>query len=312
MALPSTSNHRGRRRMARKVVSGRQAATRPLLAIGLVVALLGAGTLGVSTLLGSSGRPGASSSPAVAAAPSESPARTRRPATSGAGSGVRPRTTPLARVTPKPDSSPPTAGPTTTPPPSETSAPNRPADFDLVSQAINIAFPLRPETRYRYRDTWLDIRDGDAEAYNHSRLNGAGEQVRLHDGIDIYAADGQPLVAPFAGTVIDPSTRWTPWIASRYGRTVVIVSDERGSRGYVALLAHADDVWVLPGDHVTRGQVVGTVGHTGNAEVDGTRSHLHFELRAPFLIDWTVAGEAGQTDAFNPFPSLLEADPTRT
>jgi murein DD-endopeptidase MepM/ murein hydrolase activator NlpD len=311
MGLVSLSGRRpARPKMARKVVSGREAATKPLLAMGLIVALLGVGAFGFSTLFGSPGQARASASPAVAAAPPGSPVKTRKPASNGAGSGVKPRTTSLARTTPtpKPASAAPNRVPTETPRPSETSAPNRPADFDLESQAIDIAFPLRAETRYSYRDSWLDARDGDPEAYNHARVNSAGEQVRLHDGIDIYAAQGEPLVAPFAGTVVDPSTRWTPWIASRYGRTVVIVSDERNSRGYVAVMAHAADVWVLPGDHVTRGQVVGTVGQTGNAEIDGTRAYLHFELRAPFLVDWTPVGEERQTDAFNPFPSLLEAD----
>jgi murein DD-endopeptidase MepM/ murein hydrolase activator NlpD len=294
--------------MARRIVSGREAAAKPVLVTGLLVAVMAAGALGLSALVGGpqGAQPHTSAAPAVAVAPSASVGKTRKPASTGAGNGVRPHATPLARVTPRPTTS---VGPTTTQPPSATSAPNRPADFDLVSQAIDIAFPLRAETRYSYRDTWLDARDGKPEAYNHARINGDGEQIRLHDGIDIFAPQGEPLVAPFAGTVVDSSTRWTPWIASRYGRTIVIVSDERRSRGYVALMAHIDDVWVVPGDHVTRGQVVGTIGQTGNAQTDGARPHLHFELRAPFLIDWTSAGEDRQVDAFNAFPSLLEADP---
>jgi murein DD-endopeptidase MepM/ murein hydrolase activator NlpD len=312
------ATQRSHRHMARKVVSGREAVAdavaKPLLAVGLLVAMLGAGAFGFSALtngLGDATSATPRGTSAVAGAASESPDRTRKPASAGAGSGARPRPTPLARVTPRPSAS--TSGrPTNTPPPSATSAPNRPADFDLASQAIDIAFPLRPETRYSYRDNYLDARDGDPEAYNHARVDREGSEIRLHDGIDIYSAAGEPLVAPLAGTVIDPSTRWIPWIPNRYGRTVVIESDERGSRGYVAMLAHADDVWVAIGDHVTRGQVVGTVGTSGNAAADGERPHLHFELRAPFLVDWTPAGEQRQVDAFNPFPSLLEADSKST
>jgi murein DD-endopeptidase MepM/ murein hydrolase activator NlpD len=134
----------------------------------------------------------------------------------------------------------------------------------------------------------------------------------VHDGIDIYAAEGEPLIAPFSGTIIDPATRWQPWEPSRYGNTVVIMSDEPLTAGYLALLVHADKVWVEPGDHVSRGQVLGTLGRSGNAEIQGVKPQLHFELRAPFLIDWSSLGEDRSVDAFNPYPSLVAADPDRT
>lgn len=207
----------------------------------------------------------------------------------------------------------PTVGPTAMPSPGlEGRAPTSPAEFDLEEQRISIGFPLRSDSRYSYRDNFLDVRDGSPEAYNHARMHADGSATRLHDGTDIYARHGEPLTAPFSGTVIDPRNRWQPWDAQRYGNTVVIVSDEPLSADYIALFAHVDDVWVEPGAHVTRGQVVGTVGRTGNAEAQSVRTHLHFELRAPFLLDWSGAGEDRALDAFNPFPSLVGADPKRT
>jgi murein DD-endopeptidase MepM/ murein hydrolase activator NlpD len=92
----------------------------------------------------------------------------------------------------------------------------------------------------------------------------------------------------------------------------LIVSDEPETEGYMALFVHCDRVWVEAGQHVTRGQVVGTVGKSGNAEIQSVQSHLHFELRAPFLLDWTSRGEMNLVDAFNPYPSLARADPKRT
>ncbi len=190
--------------------------------------------------------------------------------------------------------------------------PTSPAQFDLEGQQISIGFPLRPNSRYRYRDNFLDLRDGSPEAYNHARMHKDGTSTRLHDGTDIYVALGEPLVAPFSGMVIDARSRWQPWEPDRYGNTIVIVSDERTSAGYLALFAHVDQVWVDPGTHVTRGQVVGTVGRTGNAELQSVRPHLHFELRAPFLLNWSLLGEDRAVDAFNPYPSLVGADPKRT
>jgi murein DD-endopeptidase MepM/ murein hydrolase activator NlpD len=235
---------------------------------------------------------------------------------SGSGSGAG-RTARPNGATPTPGGSirPPRATPTPDPQPTDTppalpvgAAPTSPADFDLVGQVIPIGFPLLADTKYHYRNNFLDFRTGAPDGYNHSRVRD-GKTERLHDGIDIYAGLGQPLVAPFDGVVIDPRTRWQPWERMRYGRTIVIASDEPTSEGYVALFAHAEDVWVEVGQHVTRGQVVGSVGRTGNAIDQSFRPHVHFELRAPFLLDWSALGEDHAIDAFNPYPSLVEADP---
>jgi murein DD-endopeptidase MepM/ murein hydrolase activator NlpD len=77
----------------------------------------------------------------------------------------------------------------------------------------------------------------------------------------------------------------------------------------MAVLVHLENVWVDIGQHVTRGQVIGTLGNTGDAQ--NTVPQLHFELRAPFLIDWSSVGEDRQVDAFNPYPSLVAADPKK-
>jgi murein DD-endopeptidase MepM/ murein hydrolase activator NlpD len=190
-------------------------------------------------------------------------------------------------------------------------APTSPDEFDLERQVIEIGFPLRSQTKYHYRDNFLDTREGSPDAYNHARRHKNGAMLRLHDGTDIYADVGQPLIAVFSGTVIDPKTRWRPWEPDRYGRTVAIVSDEPETEGYVALYVHAERVWVSVGDHVQRGQILGTVGRTGNADGTNVPSHLHFELRAPFLLDWSPMGEDRRIDAFDPFPSLVAADPKR-
>jgi len=175
-----------------------------------------------------------------------------------------------------------------------------------------MAFPLLPDTHYRYRDNFLDRRTGSPDAYNHQRITLDGRPVRLHDGIDIYGAEGQPLVAPFSGAVIDPQSRWSPWVSGRYGETVAIVSDDPLSAGYTAILVHADRVFVQPGDHVSQGQVVATLGRTGNADSQSIHAQLHFELRAPFPLDWSPLGEDRMVDAFNPYPSLVAADPKHT
>ena len=120
---------------------------------------------------------------------------------------------------------------------------------------------------------------------------------------------GTPVLAAFSGVVIDPRTKWRPWAPNLYGYVVVIQSTEPTSRGYYAIDAHLSRVAVGIGDTVTRGEVIGLTGITGDAA--GTIPHLHFELRAPFLIDQTSGGVFRRLDCFDPLPSLLAADPRR-
>lgn len=87
-----------------------------------------------------------------------------------------------------------------------------------------------------------------------------------HDGIDIPAPRGTPIIAVDQG---------------------VVVYSDNGIRGYgnMILLAHGEDVFtvyahnrknlVSKGDKVVKGQVIGHVGNTGRS----TGPHLHFEIR---------------------------------
>jgi len=290
----------------------RSAGRRRAVALTTVAVLALAALVGVSGLFarGPALVADATQSPPTSPSPSPTgPQRSGSPAATIALRASNPPATPSPAPTPVRRSAAPTATPLATVTPGPDGAPQTAADFNVERQIIRIGFPLRRQTRYHYRDNFLRRRDGAPTDYNHARLTRDGELIRLHDGIDIYAREGEPVVAPFAGQVIDPAKRWKPWEPERYGRTVVIASEEPASMGYVALLVHLDQRWVDIGQHVTRGQVVGVLGATGNA--DGGDPHLHFELRAPFDIDWSPLGEDRLVDAFNPYPSLRRADPRR-
>jgi murein DD-endopeptidase MepM/ murein hydrolase activator NlpD len=87
-----------------------------------------------------------------------------------------------------------------------------------------------------------------------------------HDGIDIPAPKGTPIVAVDTG--------------------VVIYSDD-GIRGYgnMIVVAHGDDIFTVyahnrknkvdKGDRVDKGEVIAEIGNTGRS----TGPHLHFEIR---------------------------------
>lgn len=86
-----------------------------------------------------------------------------------------------------------------------------------------------------------------------------------HSGIDLAAARGTPVMATLPGTVTV--------ILSPAGYGLHIVIDHGG--GLSSLYGHLDTVLVTSGDFVIAGQVIGTVGSSGNA----TGPHLHLEIR---------------------------------
>lgn len=90
-----------------------------------------------------------------------------------------------------------------------------------------------------------------------------------HQGIDIGAPLGAPIVAAQSGTVVAAySGGWH----GGYGVHVII----QGSNGYSTLYAHMSGLNVSAGDSVTAGStVVGWIGLTGRT----TGAHLHFEIR---------------------------------
>ncbi|MFI5231238.1 MAG: M23 family metallopeptidase [Gemmatimonadales bacterium] len=87
---------------------------------------------------------------------------------------------------------------------------------------------------------------------------------RPHEGIDLSAPMGAPIVAPAAGRVISVSNE------PGYGNTFQI---DHGN-GIVTKFAHCSRIVVHVGQQVTRGQLIATVGNTGLA----TGPHLHYEV----------------------------------
>ena len=89
---------------------------------------------------------------------------------------------------------------------------------------------------------------------------------RMHEGIDILAPEGTAVRAAGYGVVLYAGDE-----LRGYGNAVVL---DHGD-GVTTLYAHLRDFRVESGDVVAKGNVIGTVGDTGNA----TTTHLHFELR---------------------------------
>jgi murein DD-endopeptidase MepM/ murein hydrolase activator NlpD len=90
---------------------------------------------------------------------------------------------------------------------------------------------------------------------------------RSHEGIDIFAKKGTPVLAISDGMVTAIQN------GGRGGKTVWLKSLKYLWSEYYA---HLDRQLVKVGQMVKKGQVIGTVGNTGNARL--TPSHLHFGI----------------------------------
>lgn len=86
-----------------------------------------------------------------------------------------------------------------------------------------------------------------------------------HTGLDISNALGTPIQATADGTVEEAG-----WM-DRYGNGVIL----RHTPELETLYAHMDRVAVRAGQNVSRGDILGYMGRTGNA----TGVHLHYEVR---------------------------------
>lgn len=97
------------------------------------------------------------------------------------------------------------------------------------------------------------------------RVHPISKRRKLHTGLDFDASRGTLVRAAGAGEVTYAKRRGT------YGNLVVITH----GLGLETRYAHLRRIRVKPGQFVTAGTVVGTVGSTGRS----TGPHLHFEVR---------------------------------
>ena len=100
--------------------------------------------------------------------------------------------------------------------------------------------------------------------FSRSRFHPILHENRPHEGIDVTAPTGTPIVAPAAGRVVFAG------VDRGYGLTVEI---EHGN-GIRTRFAHCSRIAVRAGQQVTRNQFIASVGSTGLS----TAPHLHYEI----------------------------------
>jgi murein DD-endopeptidase MepM/ murein hydrolase activator NlpD len=119
---------------------------------------------------------------------------------------------------------------------------------------------------------------------------GAGRTGHIHQGQDVFAACGTPLVA-----VTNTKVLLTGF--QKLAGIYLVLRYKKMRHDY--MYAHlATAPLVTKGQKLTPGQQVGTVGDSGNA----SGCHLHFEL-------WKRPGYYRGGRAIDPLPTLLAWDP---
>jgi Peptidase family M23 len=121
---------------------------------------------------------------------------------------------------------------------------------------------------------------------------GAKRDGHSHQGQDLAAAEGTPVVAPRGGLV-----EVVQYQAKGAGHYVVLDSGDE-DHDYVFMHMRSGSITVEQGDHVRTGQRIGEVGNTGSS----TGAHLHFEI---WVGGWYTGGEP-----IDPLPLLQSWAPS--
>ena len=108
------------------------------------------------------------------------------------------------------------------------------------------------------------------------RSNLNPEESKFHGGVDLLANPGTSVQSVEAGTIAFAGEQGS------YGNLVVV--NHQGGRQ--TRYAHLGSISVSVGQLVQVGDILGTVGSTGNPDIN--QSHLHFEVRQNSPLGWVA------------------------
>ncbi len=148
----------------------------------------------------------------------------------------------------------------------------RPDIEGMISRASNLANGLRDVSdtlernfqRFANTPSIMPTAGWLSSQFTSSRFHPILHENRPHEGIDVTAPTGTPIVAPAAGSVI--------FAGNDKGYGLVVEIDH--GNGIRTRFAHCSRLAVRAGQQVTRNQLIAAVGSTGLS----TAPHLHYEI----------------------------------
>ena len=181
-------------------------------------------------------------------------------AAAGVPGAVAPEAVPVAGAPPV--TAPPVASPSAMPPPAP------------VASGSGLLLPVQGVQPSQLQDTFTDARS----------------EGRVHDAIDIMAAEGTPVLAVADGQV-------EKLFDSDKGGLTMYQFDPDGVHCYyyAHLQRYADGL--AEKKQIKRGEVIGYVGSTGNANKDAPHLHFEIHLLGPEKQWW-------KGESINPYPLL--------
>src|SRR5699024_264667 len=122
------------------------------------------------------------------------------------------------------------------------------------------------------------------------RIHPIHNTKKFHAGIDLVKTHKAPIYSFTGGTVQYSGIGVSGSGVGGYGNVVVI----KDSNGYIHVYAHLDSVNVKKGQNISKGDMIGRQGATGQV----TGSHLHYEIRKPSNVSlgWTSKQETSTVD----------------
>jgi murein DD-endopeptidase MepM/ murein hydrolase activator NlpD len=155
-------------------------------------------------------------------------------------------------------------------------APAMGASSSTAAAIGSLIVPVRGVELSQLRDTYDEMRGGD---------------MRAHEALDIPAPRGTPVLSATGGRVLK-------LFDSKAGGKMVYAADS--SERFILMYGHLDSYanGLAEGQPLTRGQVIGAVGTTGNAPKN--LPHLHFAIaRSNDVKVWWKGMPV------NPYPMLV-------
>lgn len=115
--------------------------------------------------------------------------------------------------------------------------------------------------------SWTKPASGRFTSGYGSRTHPIHGVVKTHYGIDIANSTGTPVLSAADGVISYAAP------LSTYGN-VIMVTHSIDGKIFTSLYAHLSSIKVSVGQVVSKGQIIGAIGTTGNS----TGPHLHFEI----------------------------------
>lgn len=120
-------------------------------------------------------------------------------------------------------------------------------------------------------------------------------ESRVHKGIDIFCKKGTDILSPVSGFIIETG------YSSNGGNFIYLL----GPKFRTYYFAHMDTTFVSQYKYVSKGDIIGKVGNTGNA--DEKPHHLHYAIETVFPYVWLYDNKA-----VDGWKKIFYLDPSKT